>query len=66
MNLKAAVDRYAQGLTRKTEVFIGLAAAIAMNCAPYTRYYLDQAKKQTNHRLQISWASDPARAFCDA
>ena len=27
-------------LDRKTEVLVGLAAAIAMNCAPCVRYYL--------------------------
>lgn len=32
-------------LDRKTELLVGLSAAMAMNCAPCTRYYLDQASK---------------------
>lgn len=31
-------------LDQKTEVLVGLSAAMAMNCSPCTRYYLDQAK----------------------
>lgn len=31
-------------LDRKTEVLVGLAAAMAMDCAPCTRYYLLEAK----------------------
>ncbi|RJG42781.1 carboxymuconolactone decarboxylase family protein [Motilimonas pumila] len=31
-------------LDRKTEVLVGLAAAMAVNCAPCTRYYLLEAK----------------------
>lgn len=30
-------------LDRKTEVLVGLSAAIAMNCAPCTAYYLKKA-----------------------
>jgi alkylhydroperoxidase/carboxymuconolactone decarboxylase family protein YurZ len=33
-----------QFLDRKTEILVGLSAAMAMNCAPCTRYYLDLAK----------------------
>ncbi len=32
-------------LDQKTEVLVGLSAAMAMNCAPCTNYYLRQAKK---------------------
>ncbi len=32
-------------LDQKTEVLVGLAAAMGMNCQPCTRYYLHQAKK---------------------
>mgnify|MGYP000616261126 CR=1 FL=1 len=32
-------------LDRKTEVLVGLAAAIALNCNPCTRYYLRKAKE---------------------
>mgnify|MGYP001821633164 CR=1 FL=1 len=32
-------------LDQKTELLVGLSAAMGMNCAPCTRYYLDQAKK---------------------
>lgn len=32
-------------LDQRTEVLVGLSAAIAMNCAPCTRYYLKQAKQ---------------------
>lgn len=32
-------------LDAKTELLVGLAAAIAMNCKPCTHYYLRQAKK---------------------
>lgn len=32
-------------LDRKTEVLVGLSAAMAMNCAPCTHYYLKQAIK---------------------
>ena len=31
-------------LDRKTELLVGLSAAIAMNCAPCTHYYLRQAE----------------------
>ena len=29
----------------KTEILVGLSAAMAMNCTPCTSYYLQQAKK---------------------
>jgi alkylhydroperoxidase/carboxymuconolactone decarboxylase family protein YurZ len=32
-------------LDQKTEVLVGLSAAMAMNCTPCTEYYLQQAKK---------------------
>ncbi|GGA73584.1 hypothetical protein GCM10011369_14190 [Neiella marina] len=32
-------------LDSKTELLVGLAAAMAMNCSPCTNYYLGQAKK---------------------
>jgi alkylhydroperoxidase/carboxymuconolactone decarboxylase family protein YurZ len=41
-------------LDQKTEVLVGLSAAIAMNCAPCARYYLDQAKKTGISKGEIS------------
>lgn len=41
-------------LDSKTEVLIGLAAAIAMNCKPCTNYYLSEAKKQHVVKGEIS------------
>lgn len=41
-------------LDSKTEVLIGLAAAIAMNCKPCTNYYLGEAKKQQVVKGEIS------------
>ncbi|MBD1390954.1 carboxymuconolactone decarboxylase family protein [Neiella sp. HB171785] len=32
-------------LDSKTELLVGLAAAMAMNCSPCTNYYLGQAQK---------------------
>ena len=32
-------------LDKKTEVLVGLSAAIAMNCSPCTRHYLELADK---------------------
>ncbi|MFC1602253.1 carboxymuconolactone decarboxylase family protein [Pseudomonadota bacterium] len=32
-------------LDTKTEILVGLSAAIAMNCAPYMRHYLELADK---------------------
>ena len=34
-----------QHLDEKTELLIGLSAAMAMNCAPCTRYYLEKARR---------------------
>jgi len=48
---KALYDAFYQSthdnefLDQKSEVLVGLSAAMAMNCAPCTHYYLDQAKK---------------------
>lgn len=33
-------------LEQKTEILVGLSAAMAMNCAPCVRYYLQQAGRQ--------------------
>lgn len=41
-------------LDPKTEVLVGLAAAIAMNCKPCTNYYLRQAKKENVVKGEIS------------
>ena len=41
-------------LDQKTELLVGLSAAMAMNCAPCTRYYLEQAKKAKISRGEIS------------
>ena len=41
-------------LDSKTEVLVGLSAAIAMNCAPCTRYYLMQAKRAGIKKGEIS------------
>lgn len=41
-------------LDSKTEVLIGLAASIALNCKPCTHYYLRQAKKQNVVKGEIS------------
>ena len=41
-------------LDQKTEILVGLAAAIAMNCAPCTRYYLEQAKKEKISKGELS------------
>jgi len=41
-------------LDQKTEVLVGLSAAMAMNCAPCTRYYLEQAKKSNISTGEIS------------
>lgn len=41
-------------LDRKTEVLVGLAAAMAMNCAPCVRYYLQQAEKAGVNKGEIS------------
>ena len=41
-------------LDQKTEVLVGLSAAMAMNCLPCTHYYLDQAKKANISKGEIS------------
>lgn len=41
-------------LDQKTEVLVGLSAAIATNCAPCTRYYLEQANKAKISKGEIS------------
>ena len=41
-------------LDQKTEVLVGLSAAMAVNCAPCVRYYLDQAKKTGISKGEIS------------
>lgn len=41
-------------LDQKTEVLVGLAAAMAMNCAPCTAYYLKQAKTAKISKGEIS------------
>ena len=41
-------------LDRKTEVLVGLSAAMAMNCTPCVRYYLQQAKQAGVSKGEIS------------
>ena len=41
-------------LDQKTEVLVGLAAAMAMNCGPCTGYYLAQSKKVGLSKGEIS------------
>lgn len=41
-------------LDQRTEVLVGLAAAMAMNCAPCTRYYLAQARKAKVSKGEVS------------
>ena len=41
-------------LNQKTEILVGLSAAMAMNCAPCTEYYLKQAKKVKVTKGEIS------------
>jgi len=41
-------------LDQKTEVFVGLAAAMGMNCTPCIEYYLKQAKKAGISKGEIS------------
>jgi alkylhydroperoxidase/carboxymuconolactone decarboxylase family protein YurZ len=38
----------------KTEIFVGLSAALAMNCSPCTRYYLKEAKKANITKGEIA------------
>lgn len=41
-------------LDERTELLVGLAAAIAMNCTPCSKYYLSQAKKAGIEQGSIS------------
>ena len=41
-------------LDKKTELLVGLAAAMAMNCAPCTEYYLEKAKEAQISKGEIS------------
>jgi alkylhydroperoxidase/carboxymuconolactone decarboxylase family protein YurZ len=41
-------------LDQKTELLVGLSAAMAMNCSPCTEYYLRQAKKSNITKGEIS------------
>ena len=41
-------------LDQKTEVLVGLSAAMAVNCAPCARYYLEQAEKAAISKGEIS------------
>ncbi len=41
-------------LDTRTEVLVGLAAAMGMNCQPCTKYYLHQAKKAGVKKGEIS------------
>ncbi len=41
-------------LDQKSEVLVGLAAAMAMNCAPCTDYYLQQAKEAQVSKGELS------------
>ena len=41
-------------LDSKTEILIGLSAAIAMNCEPCTSYYLKKAKEANVSKGEIS------------
>lgn len=43
-----------QYLDQKTELLVGLAAAMAMNCQPCTHYYLRQAKQADVGKGEIS------------
>ena len=41
-------------LSSKTELLVGLSAALAMNCEPCTNYYLKLAKKNNISKGEIS------------
>lgn len=41
-------------LDQKTELLVGLAAAMGMNCQPCTRYYLHQARKAGVRKGEVS------------
>lgn len=41
-------------LGKKTEILVGLSAAIAMNCIPCTHYYFKKAKKAKIKKGELS------------
>ncbi len=41
-------------LNKKTELLVGLSAAIAMNCQPCTKYYIKKAKEAGIYKGEIS------------
>jgi len=41
-------------LDSKTELLVGLSAAISLNCQPCTKYYLEKAKKEGVKKGEIS------------
>jgi len=41
-------------LDQKTEVLVGLSTAMALNCSPCVRYYLEQAKQSGISKGEIS------------
>ncbi len=41
-------------LDKKTELLVGLAAAMAMDCEPCTEYYLDNAQKSGINKDEVS------------
>jgi alkylhydroperoxidase/carboxymuconolactone decarboxylase family protein YurZ len=41
-------------LDNRTELLVGLSAAMAMNCVPCTRYYLERARKSKITKGEIS------------
>jgi len=41
-------------INNKTEILVGLSAALAMNCEPCTSYYLKLAKKEKITKGEIS------------
>jgi len=45
---------FSEHLNTKTEVLVGLSAAMAMNCSPCIRYYLKVAKKENISKGEIS------------
>ena len=45
---------HCEHLDEKTEILVGLAAAMALNCLPCQRYYLLRAKKQGIKKGELS------------
>ncbi len=43
-----------ENIDTKTEILVGLSAALAMNCSPCTSYYLKEAKKANITKGEIS------------